>query len=48
MYTRKSPQQVDGVNACKDFRLHKLVQTFIFYVLKKDRLKYGKPSLAGN
>jgi hypothetical protein len=41
MYTRKSLQQFDEANACKDFRLHKLVQTFIFYVVKKDRLQYG-------
>jgi len=39
MYTRKGLQQVDEVKACKDLRLHKLVQTFIFCVVKKDRLE---------
>jgi hypothetical protein len=39
MYTRNSLQHVDKANACKDFRLHKLVQTFLFYVVKKDRLE---------
>ena len=41
IYIRKSLQQVEEVNARKDFRLHRLVQTFIFYVVKKDRLEYG-------
>jgi len=41
MYTRNSLQKVDEVNACKNFRLYKLVQTFIFCVVKKDRLTYG-------
>ena len=41
MYTRKSLQQVEEANAYKDFCLHKLVQAFIFYVVKKDRLEYG-------
>jgi len=39
MYTRKSRQHVDKANECKYFHLHKLVQIFLFYVVKKDRLE---------